>query len=306
MRGGEKTFGKKILNKITNIFFLEQWNIGILNFPIQEILQKKAEIKWLPNPIKSIFSADPFGFEIDRKKMIIFEDYSKILRRGRIAIAEFDGEKIINKKIILDDKKHLSYPFVIHHEGLIYMICESIKARKLILFEIDKKTFVPKKIREIFSDKKIIDPTLFFHKNKFWLFYTTGEESMSKLHIAFSDSLFGEFTLHPKNPVKNDLASSRPAGTMFERDGKIYRPAQNCSNSYGGSIVINCVTELSEENFSEEFVKEIKPDAQSEYPEGIHTISEFGNLTLIDGRRRIFLIYKPLLLLIHRLTKIFL
>ena len=33
--------------------------------------------------------------------MIIFEDYSKILRRRRIAIAEFDGEKLINKKIIL-------------------------------------------------------------------------------------------------------------------------------------------------------------------------------------------------------------
>jgi hypothetical protein len=62
---------------------------------------KKAEIKWLPNPIKSIFYADPFGFEIDGKKMIIFEDYSKILRRRRIAIAEFDGEKLINKKIIL-------------------------------------------------------------------------------------------------------------------------------------------------------------------------------------------------------------
>ena len=37
---------------------------------------------------------------------------------------------------------------------------------------------------------------------------------------------------------------------------------------------------LSEENFSEEFVKEIKLDAQSEYPEGIHTISEFGNFFL--------------------------
>jgi len=56
--------------------------------------------------------------------------------------------------------------------------------------------------------------------------------------------VFGEFILHPKNPVKNDLTSSRPAVTMFERDGKIYRPTQNCSNSYGGSIVINCVTEL--------------------------------------------------------------
>jgi hypothetical protein len=269
-------------------------------------LQKKVEIKWLASPAKSIFRADPFGFEIDGKKMIIFEEYSKILRRGRIAIAEFDGEKITKKHIIFDDKKHLSYPFIIHHEGLIYMICESVKAKKLILFEVEKKTFALKKIREIFSDKEIIDPTLFFYKNKFWLFYTTAEEPMAALHIAFSDSLFDEFVLHPKNPVKSDIASSRPAGTMFEHDGKIYRPTQNCSNSYGGSVVINHVTELSEENFSEEFVKEIKPDLQSEYRQGFHTISEFGNLTLIDGRRKIFVIYKPLLLLMHRLTKIFL
>jgi hypothetical protein len=93
---------------------------------------------------------------------------------------------------------------------------------------------------------------------------------------------------------------------MLERDGKIYRPTKNCSNSYRRSIVTNCVTKISDENFSEEFMKEIKPNSQREYPEGIHTISEFGNLTLIDGRRKIFVIYKPLLLLIHRLTKIFL
>jgi len=53
-------------------------------------------------------------------------------------------------------------------------------------------------------------------------------------------------------------------------------------------------------------VKKIKPDSQSEYPERIHTISEFGNLTLIDKRRKFFVLYKPLLFLIHRLTKIFL
>lgn len=61
-----------------------------MNFPIQEILQKKSEIKWFSNLIKSMFCADPFGFEIDGKKMIIFKDYSKILRRERFAIAEFD------------------------------------------------------------------------------------------------------------------------------------------------------------------------------------------------------------------------
>lgn len=306
MRDDTESLSQRIRKKITNIFFVEQWNIGILNFPIQQILQKEIKISWLKSPAKSGFHADPFGFEIDGKKFIIFEDYSKFFRRGRIAIANFDGQKLVNKKMILDDKKHLSYPFIIHHQGLIYMVCESCKSKKLNLYEIDKKTLELKKIREIFTDKKVIDPTIIFHQNKFWLFYTSNDGDTSHLNIAFADSLFSDFIDHPKNPVKIDQSSSRPAGTPFILDGKIYRLGQNCSKTYGGAVVINRITELSEENFSEEFVKEIAPDAQDEYDRGLHTISEFGNLTLIDGKRKIFIIYKPLFTLFYNLQKIFL
>lgn len=306
MRGDKESLAKKICKKITNIFFVEQWNIGILNFPIEQILQQKIKISWLKSPVKSGFHADPFGFEIDGKKFIIFEDYSKFWRRGRIAIANFDGQKLVNKKIILDDKKHLSYPFIIHHQGLIYMVCESCKEKKLNLYKIDKKTLELKKIREIFSDKKVIDPTIIFHQNKFWLFYNSAEGDVSHLNIAFADSLFSDFKDHPKNPVKIDKASSRPAGTPFMVDGKFYRLAQNCSNTYGGAVAINRIIELDTENFSEELVKEITPDLQSEYNCGLHTISEFGNLTLIDGKRKIFVIYKPLFALFYNLQKIFL
>ena len=90
------------------------------------------------------------------------------------------------------------------------------------------------------------------------------------------------------------LLMLRPAGTMFERDGKIYRPTQNCSNSYGGSIVINCVTELQWRKFQRRICEKIKPDLQIEYPERIRAISEFGNVILIYKRRKFFVIYKPL------------
>ena len=306
MRDDQESFGKKICKKITNIFFVEQWNIGILNFPINQIFQKEIKISWLKSPAKSRFHADPFGFEIEGKKFIIFEDYSRFFRRGRIAIANFDGQKLINKKIILDDKKHLSYPFIIQQQGLIYMVCESFKSKELNLYEIDKKTLEVKKIHEIFADKKVIDPTIIFHQNKFWLFYTSSDGDVSHLNIAFADSLFSDFKDHPKNPVKIDKTSSRPAGTPFIIDGKIYRLAQNCSNTYGGAVVINRIIELNTENFSEELVKEIGPDLQSEYNRGLHTISEFGDLTLVDGKRKIFIIYKPLFTLFYNLQKIFL
>jgi hypothetical protein len=40
-----------------------------------------------------------FGFKIDNKEYVIFEEYSQILKRGRIAIAEIFNDKLINKKI---------------------------------------------------------------------------------------------------------------------------------------------------------------------------------------------------------------
>jgi hypothetical protein len=302
-----KDFLKKILNKIRNLFLFEQWNIGIIGFPIQKILEKNPKIIWLPKPPKTSFWADQFSFKIGDQKFIICEDYSKILRRGRILIATLDHDlKLANKKILLDDKKHLSYPFVFTHEGRIYLLCEAAKSKTLPLYEIDQKTLEAKKIRDIFTDKKVVDPTIIFYQNKFWLFYTKADGAISNLNIAFADSLFDEFKRHPKNPVKVSRSSARPAGTPFFVDEKLYRPAQNCSETYGGSIIINRVTTLNEEDFAEEFVKEIKPNPSDFYNEGLHTISDFGEYTLIDGKKNIFVFYKPFTSLFCNLKKIFL
>ena len=84
------------------------------------------------------------------KKYIIFEEYSQILKRGRIAIAEIANDNLINKKIILDDKKHLSYPFILLENDDIFVICEAYKSKKLDLYKIDKSNLSLQKIREIF------------------------------------------------------------------------------------------------------------------------------------------------------------
>ncbi|MBU6338706.1 MAG: hypothetical protein KGQ36_01870 [Rickettsiales bacterium] len=302
MREDNKKNKCNLLQKISRIFFIEQWNIGILNFPIADIFHKKPEVKWLNNPCKLRFFADPFGFKIADKNYVIFEDYSQIKKRGRISIAALDENlNLVDQKIVLDDGKHLSYPFVINDKDSCFMICESYKSNKLSLYEIDKNKIELKKVKDIFVDKKIIDPTIIFHQEKYWMFYTTENDSNAKLHIAFADSLDGEFKEHKKNPVKDDLFSARSAGTPFIVDGVIYRPSQNCTKAYGESVVINKITELSEENFSEEFVKEIKAEYHNF---GLHTISEFGFLTLTDGRKKVFLIYKPFISLIRNFMRI--
>jgi hypothetical protein len=46
---------------------------------------------------------------------------------------------------------------------------------------------------------------------------------------------------------------------------------------------------LSPTEFQEEFVVRIGPFAESPYPDGLHTISSVGDMTLIDSKRHRFI-----------------
>jgi hypothetical protein len=87
--------------------------------------------------------------------------------------------------------------------------------------------------------------------------------------------------------VKCDLRSARPAGPLFIMDGALYRPAQDCSVTYGGAVVINRVERLTPEEFVERPVRRLAPATQGPYPHGLHTLSGAGNVTLVDGKRHV-------------------
>ena len=84
------------------------------------------------------------------------------------------------------------------------------------------------------------------------------------------------------------MRSSRPAGTPFRIEGALYRPAQDCSRTYGGAVAINRVDELSPTGFEERLVTRLCPDPAGPYPTGLHTICAAGDQTIIDGKRQEF------------------
>lgn len=293
---------------LKKLFYFDEWSIGLANCKIEDFKTNKSTITWFKNHSKTYFYADPFGFQIKDKKYIIFEEYSQILKRGRIAIAEIANDNLINKKIILDDKKHLSYPFIFMENDEIFVICESYKSKKLDLYKLDKSNLSLQKIREIFSHQEGIDPTIIKFNHKYWLFYSKKEKSEEELYLAYANSLHDNFIQHPKNPIKSCKASARSAGTPFIADNQIYRPAQNCQKFYGEKITINKINILNENDFNEEICYEILPpknviDNQSSFI-AIHTISKFGDITLIDGLQKKFFIYKPLISIFRNLKKI--
>jgi hypothetical protein len=85
--------------------------------------------------------------------------------------------------------------------------------------------------------------------------------------------------------VKYDVCSARSGGTPFAYGGQLYRPGQDCSETYGGAVRLNRITCLTPEEFAEETVAVVRPDPKGRYPAGLHTLSAFGDCTLIDGKR---------------------
>jgi hypothetical protein len=48
------------------------------------------------------------------------------------------------------------------------------------------------------------------------------------------------------------------------------------------------VLALSSTEFAEEIVSRIRPQKDGLYPDGLHTISSVGGMTLLDGKRYVF------------------
>lgn len=99
----------------------------------------------------------------------------------------------------------------------------------------------------------------------------------------FAPSLDGPWQPHPLNPVKSEVTSSRPAGTPFVHDGRLFRPAQDDSGSYGRAMVINEVLRLTPEAFDEVVATRLGPFGSGR-PLGPHTLSAAGDRTLLDGK----------------------
>lgn len=136
-------------------------------------------------------------------------------------------------------------------------------------------------------DAPLIDTTFVGWNGKIWAFATRDTATCNTdLFVFYADTLAGPWQAHPLNPVKTDVRSARPAGTPFVVDGRLYRPAQDCSTHYGSAVSINEVTTLSETDFEERVVSRVEPSAEGGYRYGLHTISQVGDVTLIDGARK--------------------
>ena len=85
-----------------------------------------------------------------------------------------------------------------------------------------------------------------------------------------------------QNPVLIDKATARPAGNFVHIDGKLCRPVQDCSTSYGARMQLVAVTHLSADHYEQKTLKILEPNER--WPgRKLHTLNRAGHLEVIDG-----------------------
>lgn len=283
----------KSLEFVFNYLFRnDEWNIGIIEKPIHTVLNGDIEPKWLPSPERGTFIADPFGKSINGKTFVMVEDLDYHTGSANISAMEISDldKRSYTKRSAVRLPCHMSYPYLIDYNKEIYLIPETYQNRSIVLLKAIDFPNVWEEVSTLVHDFAAVDPTVFFYNNLWWLMCTNRDtDSNSDLYIWYSKDLFGPWAQHSANPVKTDIKSSRPGGTPFAYNGELYRPAQNSVFTYGGSLFINRITKLTVNEFEEEEVLEIKPDKKSIYNKGIHTIASMGDMTVVDGKRFVFI-----------------
>jgi hypothetical protein len=272
-----------------------QWNVGVLRWSVDDLLQggefQAAEVDWFPQRGRRYFLADPFGIVRDGVATILCERYSYRESKGLIAALTYTQAGFASRVVpAIAFPEHASYPQLVETAGETYCVPETSEANEVALLRATRFPEEWSKVAVLLPRFAGVDPTVFRHDGRWWLMATEkGRFEDVELRIWHAPDLLGPWTPHVRNPVKADVRGSRPAGPPFLHEGRLYRPAQDCSQTYGGRITVQRVMRLTPTEFAEETVTVIEASARDRWRVGPHTLTVLTeDLVLIDARRTVF------------------
>lgn len=282
LRAGTRLLRRYVADKWRDALYREQWALAY-RLGTADGLAMESFHHLIP-PMDR-FWADPFPVRVGNDYYIFHEELLYSTGKGTIVLTVMDETGRTTSPIpILERDCHLSYPFVFEWDGDFFMMPETAAHRQVELYRCVSFPAQWRLERVVLRGMKALDPTPVSLFGKWWLFANApayGAGTFDELHLFYSDSPLGPWAPHPANPIKSDVRSARPAGRIFEKQGQLYRPAQDCSTRYGGAVAINRIVQLSPDTYEEVETSRVGP-SWGPGVEGVHTFNATGNLTVID------------------------
>lgn len=264
--------------------YLDKYNFKLAQFKLDNVNS--------PLIIKSDnkkFLADPFLVNYHNKTYCFAEEYDNTKKKGHIVCFDLD-KKVLDKKIILYENFHLSFPYIFKFKNNFFMCPDTSDISEIRLY---KSTNFPLKWKFYKTIKKNIVSVdnIIFKKNKLWWLFTNIDRSNSNdfshdLSIFFSKEgpLTDKWKNHPQNPIKINSIESRNAGIIFEKN-KIIRVSQEQGfDNYGENINFHEIKLLNMKMYDEKKIKNknykiIKKILNNS---DIHHFSKINNRIIVD------------------------
>ena len=276
--GLKKLFGKFLGFKYTwhiAYQFTKDWK--------NSVLRKSIIIK---NPTNR-FLADPFVINHNDRTILFVEDFSFKSKKGVISAYEIDNKGYKNIGIAIEEKFHLSYPFIIKEENDIFMIPESNEAKEIRIYKCLQFPLKWALEEVLIKDVSAVDTNIFKFNNRYWMFTNidsskSGDHS-SELHIFYSNNLISkDWKPHKNNPVIFDSNQARNGGMIFSENNKIFRVFQRQGfDMYGKSLGISEIKTLNEDQYNEEILINVEPKFFKNI-KGTHSFCFNSNILAVD------------------------
>ncbi|MBR0870341.1 hypothetical protein JQ633_08235 [Bradyrhizobium tropiciagri] len=254
------------------------WRTGDLSGPAWKVLGDPGHR----------FYADPVPIQWQGRTFVFFEDLDHRVGKGTISAVEFDGNGPVGGVVpVLEEPWHLSYPFLIEHDGELWMIPESTGHRDVPLYKCVRFPDKWERHSTLLSGLELADVTITQHNGLHYMFgaWRDGTGGYSDtLAIYYAEQLFGPWLPHASNPILMDRATTRPAGNFVTINGSLWRPVQDCSTGYGAALGLAEILELSPTTYRQAVRHLIKPGPLWTGRK-LHTLNRCGALEVIDGSR---------------------
>lgn len=271
-----------IWQRVKNHALDDKWKIGIIEASFNDILAGNYSIKYLDAYYKDGWFADPFVLDVSLETFsLLVEEFYYPHKRGRISklVVRRSDMKLLSVMPLLSIDTHLSFPAILRDQDHIYVYPENSYSGHLDIYEyVGNENQIVKHSRIL--DSPAIDAIIFnYGRNRYLSCTFPHEQSESVLHI-FVENSSGEFT-HFQD-ISFDRKIARNAGAWFEYEGKYYRPAQDCSKTYGGAVVLQEVI-LGEDGFIFKDCSRIE-STDLIYSRGCHTFNGYCGLFAVDSK----------------------
>ena len=282
-----------LANKFKKLITGGEWFVAYHNHDVGEYKLAEAPAnQWC---------ADPFVYEADGEHYIFVEQYENDKEKGSIGYFKFENGVPVNKGILIENSYHMSYPDVFEYGGRYYMIPESSANSTVDLYEAEEFPAKWRKVKSLIVGQKYVDSTVYLDGEDFYLISYTmigGYE----VHVFQLDMERLELKFLSKKQYDKNVA--RPGGRLFLENGKLMRPAQDCSRKYGEALIFYQVDDLNQDGvFVEHEIRRVEAGQLKveRSPERVHQLTTDSLYEVVDVyKEKIDLLHAPRIFLRSR------